>query len=168
MTDFWYVIRSKAHKESYLAKELEARNVTCFFPHVKVRPVNPRSKRIRPYFPNYLFVKANLEENGKSFLEWVPYSQGLVKFGGEPAIVPEPLVLGIQKSLNEINANGGLKAKKFSAGDGVRVIEGYFRGYEGIFDSYLDGNDRVKILLDLLTGRQLPLSLDERQITSLS
>lgn len=167
MTDFWYVIRSKAHKESYLTKELEARNVTCFFPFLKVKPVNPRSKKIRPYFPNYLFVQADLEECGRSFFEWVPYSQGLVKFGGEPAIVPEPLVLGIQKSLNEINASGGLKAKKFSAGDGVRVIDGYFSGYEGVFDAYLDGYDRVRILLDLLTGRQMPLALNQQQITSL-
>lgn len=167
MTLNWYVIRSKAHKERLLEKELEARQVTCFFPYLKVKPVNPRSKRIRPYFPNYLFVRADLEEHGTSFLQWVPYSQGLVRFGGEPAVVPDTLVYGIQKKLDVINAKGGLKTKTFTTGDAVRVIEGHFRGYEGVFDAYLDAHDRVRILLDMLTGRLLPLELKEKQITSL-
>lgn len=163
----WYVIRSKVHKEGLLEKELEARRVTCYFPCLKVKPVNPRSKRIRPYFPNYLFVRADLEEEGASFLQWVPYSQGLVRFGGEPAIVPDSIVFGIKKELEEINANGGLKAKSYAAGERVRVTDGQFCGYEGMFDVYLDGNDRVRILLDLLTGRQMPLSLNQQQISGI-
>jgi transcriptional antiterminator RfaH len=160
----WYVIRSKAHKEAHLEKELEARDVHCFFPYLKVNPVNPRSKKIRPYFPNYLFVQADLEEAGLSFLKWVPYSQGLVQFGGEPAVVPESLVHGIMKRLDAINAAGGLKPKRFETGEIVWVTEGYFQGYEGIFDTYLDGRDRVRILLDLLTGRKIPLELNQQQI----
>ena len=164
MTDFWYVIRSKVHRESYLKKELDARDVTCFFPHLKVKPVNPRSKRIRPYFPGYLFVRADLGKIGKSCLQWVPYSMGLVHFGGEPAVVPDGLVFEIRKTVDEINKNGGLKTKKYLSGDGIRIVDGYFTGYGGVFDIYLEGTDRVRILLDLLTGRQMPLTLDEQQI----
>jgi len=160
----WYVVRSKAHKEGLLEKELEARDVHCFFPYIKVQPVNPRSKKIRPYFPNYLFVQADLEEAGNSFLKWVPYSQGLVRFGGEPAVVPDSLVHGIMQRLDAINAAGGLQPKRFETGELVWVTEGYFQGYEGIFDTYLDGRDRVRILLDLLTGRKIPLELNQQQI----
>jgi len=160
----WYVIRSKTNKESMLEKELDARKVICFFPYLKVNPVNPRSYQVKPYFPNYLFVRANLEKEGKTFLKWIPYSQGLVQFGGEPVVVPDALVYGIQKSLNEINARGGLQNDKFSSGDAVKVVGGQFRGYEGVFDAYMDGRDRARVLLDLLNGRKIPLKLNKQQI----
>jgi transcriptional antiterminator RfaH len=162
----WYVLRSKAYKESMLEKELEARKVICFFPYLKVKPVNPRSYQIKPYFPNYLFVRANLDKEGKSFLKWIPYSQGLVQFGGEPAIVPDPVVYSIRKRLNEINA-GGYDNKKIPSGDAVKIIGGPFRGYEGVMDAYIDGRDRVRLLMDMLRGRKLPVELRRQHIANL-
>lgn len=167
MTLNWFVMRSKAHKEGLLERELTARQVDCFFPYLKVEPVNPRSKKIRPFFPNYLFVQIDLEETNTSFLQWVPHSQGLVCFGGEPAVVPDSLVYGIKKKLDVINAAGGLKARGYAAGDAVRVTEGHFSGYEGIFETYLDGHDRVRILLDMLNGRKVPLELNQRQLAGI-
>lgn len=164
VTSNWYVMRSKAHKEEQLERELRARQVDCFFPFLKVEPVNPRSKRIRPFFPNYLFVQIDLEEMNTTFLQWVPHSQGLVCFGGELAIVPDSLVYGIKKKLDAINAEGGLKARGYEAGETVRVTDGHFCGYEGIFETYLDGRDRVRILLDMLNGRKVPLELNQRQL----
>ena len=56
MTALWYALRSKPNKEDFLAKQLEAYDVDVFFPRIHVKPVNPRSRKTRPYFPNYLFV----------------------------------------------------------------------------------------------------------------
>jgi len=51
-------------------------------------------------------------------------------------------------------------------GDLVVVREGIFDGYEAIFDSHMPGNDRVRVLLQYLKGRQVPLVLPIDQIES--
>lgn len=46
----------------------------------------------------------------------------------------------------------------------VTLQEGPFRGYEGIFDASLSGDERVQILLKLLSRRQILLGLPIRQL----
>ena len=50
------------------------------------------------------------------------------------------------------------------AGDTVTIQDGPFAGYEAIFDTRLSGQDRVRVLLNLLQKRQMPLELEGRQI----
>jgi hypothetical protein len=42
----------------------------------------------------------------------------------------------------------------------VTIQEGAFEGYEGIFDAYISGNDRVRILMKMLHERFLPMEID--------
>jgi transcriptional antiterminator RfaH len=90
---------------------------------------------------------------------------GLVCFGDEPAIVPENLVIAIQKRVEEIAAAGGELFDGLSRGDRVVIQEGPFAGYEAIFDTRIPGSERVRVLLQLLNNqRQVPLELDAGQI----
>ena len=59
-------MRSKPNKEMPLWHEIRARGVECFYPYLRVEPVNPRCRTIQPYFPGYLFVHADLEQIGFS------------------------------------------------------------------------------------------------------
>ncbi len=95
---FWYAMRSKPNKEMALSRELSARKVEVFYPQLRVHPVNSRSRTVRPYFPGYLFVHVDLEQIGFSELHWVPFSLGLLTFGGELPVVPETLIQGIRKA----------------------------------------------------------------------
>ena len=160
----WYVLRSKPHKELPLYKQVLAREIECFFPRVKANPVNPRAAKVRPYFSSYLFVKTDLDAIGSNTFRWMPYAQGLVSFGGNPAVVPDPVIHQIQNAIQEINDLGGLAAPCFSPGDRIRVTEGPFEGYEGIFDLHLSGTDRARVLLQLLCDRQIPVELNIKQI----
>ncbi len=162
MTLQWYVLRSKSNKELALWRELTARGLECFYPQLRVRPVNPRSRKIRPYFPGYLFLHADLEQAGR--LQWIPFSSGLVSFDEVPAAVPDNLIQAIRRHVDEINAAGVAQVAGLKRGEMVVVQGGPFDGYEAIFDTRLAGTERVRVLLKLLRARQINLELSETQI----
>jgi len=165
MTDHWYAIRSKPRKEEVLWRQLRTHGHMVFYPRLRVNPVNPRSRKLRPYFPGYMFVNVDIEEIGLSTFQWMPHAMGLVCFGEEPAIVPEHLIYAIRKRVEEISAAGGEIFDGLKPGDAVMISEGPFSGYEAIFDTRLPGSERVRVLLQLLNdSRQVSLELDAGQL----
>ena len=95
----------------------------------------------------------------------MPHTVGLVSFGGEPSIVPENLILAIQKRVDEINAAGGEIFDGLKPGETVWISDGPFQGYEAIFDGRLPGSERVRVLLEFLGNRRkVPVVLDASQI----
>jgi transcriptional antiterminator RfaH len=152
---YWYALRSKPRKEEVVWRQVLAQGFDIYYPRLRVNPVNPRSHKLRPYFPGYLFVQVDLDDAGLSIFRWMPHTLGLVSFGGEPAIVPENLIHAIQKRLDEINAAGGEVFDGLKPGDPVYIVDGPFKGYEAIFDSRLPGRERVRVLLELLGNQRL-------------
>lgn len=64
----WYTIFTKPHKETQVQDYLQSKDIEIYFPTLHVKPVNPRSATVRPYFPRYLFARADLAEVGVSML----------------------------------------------------------------------------------------------------
>jgi len=159
----WYVLRSKPQKEEFLYSQLLARGFEAFFPSLCVKPVNPRSRKVLPYFPGYLFVCVDMNAEGFSTFQWMPGSLGLVSFGGIPPPVPLELIHVLRRNVEQANARFG-KQPVFTCGELVTVREGIFDGYQAIFDTHLPGNDRVRVLLQYLKGRQVYLVLPIQQI----
>lgn len=164
MPAYWYAINSHPHKEDALYRQVQSQGIEAFYPCVRVNPVNPRSKKIRPYFPGYLFVHVDLEATGDSLFQWMPHARGLVSFGGEPARVPDALIHAIQRRVKEIAAAGGEVFDGLHQGDTVVIDSGPFAGYEAIFDLRQLGTERVRVLLKMLNDRRLPVELDAGQI----
>jgi transcriptional antiterminator RfaH len=160
MANLWYALRTKPRKEEFVCRQLRTQGFETFYPRLKVNPVNPRASKVRPYFPGYLFVSADIEAVGRSTFQWMPHALGLVNFGDEPASVPENLIHALQKRVEEIAAAGGEVFDGLHSGDVVRITDGPFRGYEAIFDARLPGNERVRVLLELLSNqRKIPIEL---------
>ncbi len=155
----WYVLRSKPNREEALWNEVCARGFDGYYPYLRVKPVNPRSRKNRPYFPGYLFVRTRLADVGQSVFAWLPYSNGLVSFDGLPAEVPEGLVQGIRKRVEQIQLAGGEKLFEIEKGETVLIQGGPFAGYKAIFDARLAGEERVRVLLKLLWVQQMKLDL---------
>lgn len=165
MADYWYAIRSKPRKEEVVWRQIRTQGYDVYYPRLRVQPINPRSKKWRPYFPGYMFVKVDIEQVGLSAFQWMPHAMGLVCFGDEPAIVPENLIVAIKKRVDEIAAAGGELFAGLSRGDTVLINDGPFAGYEAIFDARISGSERVRVLLQLLNNqRQVPVELDASQI----
>ena len=164
MTQHWYALRSKPRKEDVVWKQVRDQGIEVFYPRLRVNPVNPRARKVRPYFPGYLFVQADIEEIGLSAFQWMHHAIGIVEFGGEPAIVPENLIHAIRQRVEEINAAGGELFDVLEPGETVLVHSGPFAGYEAIFDARLPGKERVRVLLKMLRDRKMPIELPAGQI----
>jgi transcriptional antiterminator RfaH len=165
MTLHWYALRSKPRKEEVVWRQLRTQGIEVYYPRLKVQPVNPRSRKVRPYFPGYMFIQTEIETVGLSTFQWMPFAMGLVCFGDEPAIVPENLVHTIRKRVEEITAAGGELFEGLQPGDKIVIRDGPFAGYEAIFDARVPGSERVRVLLQLLNSqRQVPMELDSSYI----
>lgn len=161
----WYALRCKPRKEDAVWQQLRSKGFETFYPRLKVTPVNPRAKKLKPYFPGYMFVQIDLEKIGNSVFQWMPHTLGLVSFGGEPAAVPDNLIHAIRLRVDEINQAGGEVFDGLKSGEVVQISNGPFAGYEAIFDARLPGSVRVRVLLQLLgSHRQVPLVVDAGQI----
>lgn len=154
MTLQWYALRCKPRKEDIVWKQVMGGGHEVFYPRLRVNPVNPRARKIKPYFPGYIFVHVSLEEVGYSAFNWMPHTVGLVSFGGEPASVPDNLVYAIRERVEEIAAAGGVIFDGLKKGDRVRISLGPFEGYEAIFDARIPGTERVRVLLQFLVERR--------------
>lgn len=112
-----------------------------------------------------MFVSLDLEELGNTIFQWMPHTLGLVSFGGEPAVVPEHLIHAIRRRVEEIAKEGGEQLDGLKSGDVVKIDHGPFEGYEAIFDAKLPGNERVRVLLQLLNDRRVPVELDTAYVS---
>jgi len=156
----WYTIRSKPNKEFALERELIARNFNVMFPQLYVNPVNPRSRKVIPYFPGYMFIHVELAKTGIRPLNRIPQSIGLVMFDDYVPTVSEHLIQQIEKKLRAIAEAGGVIFENLRPGDPVEIVSGAFSGYQGIFEERLSGADRVRILLKMLSDRYIPMEIE--------
>lgn len=143
---------------------LQEDDLDVYLPALSVEPVNPRASRIRPYFPGYMFVNIDLEQQGDNALRWTPGTKGLVRFGNEAAQVPENLIHELKKRLAKLQEEPEQPQDDFQKGDRVRIRDGLLAGYEAIFDTRLSGKDRVRLLLVLLSGQATRVKLEDHQI----
>ena len=165
MDPTWYVLHSKPRKEEFLLGQLRSHGFETYCPFVRVVTVNPRARKMRLYFPGYVFLHVDLGHSKASSLQWMPGATGFVSFDGIPASVPEGLVPALRERVDAIHADGGELFHGLKPGDPVRITEGPFAGYEAIFDARLPGSERVRVLLKLLQQRrQLPVDLPAGQI----
>lgn len=164
MASYWYALQSKANKEDALFEQLETQGHEVFYPRIRVHPVNPRAKKVKAYFPGYMFIHADLNVVGISTFKWMPFARGMVIFDQEPAIVPDNLIVAIRRHVEQVNDAGGEICNGLNKGDTVFIHDGPFAGYEAIFDLRLPGSERVRVLIKLLSQRQVPVELNVSQI----
>ena len=151
----WYLLHSKPHKEAFVLRQLRMYNIDAYYPCVKVQPANPRSRKIRPCFPGYLFVNADLDVVGTSLLKRIPGVVGLVDFGSELASVPDDMVQAIRIYLEELdNTKDGTQGELMPV-NSVMISSGQFRGFRAIFEGVMTEQERVQVMLKSLQDRAL-------------
>jgi len=157
-------MRSKPNKEQFLFEQLIAREVETYLPLICSHAVNPRARKMRPYFPGYLFVQLNLADENHVNLQWIPGGLGLISFGEEIPIVPSNLISAVRKRLEEIDQAGGVFFADLKSGDTLQIQEGPFQGYEALFDTRIKGTDRVRVLLKLLQGQSVKVDIHSSKV----
>src|SRR5574342_939065 len=117
----WYVMHSKPNKEELLYEQLRIRKIDAYYPRIRTQHTNPRARKRKPYFPGYLFIRADLEILGNSTLKWMPGALGIVDFGNEPASVPEELLQAIRQKVEQIDSFDGNQLENFISGELVTI-----------------------------------------------
>lgn len=164
----WYAIQTKPRKEFLASSALAAiSGVKTYLPTLQVDPVNPRARKVRPFFPGYLFVLVDLSEVGESAVRWVPGVNRLLGCGSDPVPVPRLVIDGIRYRVAEVQEKDPYGLGDFRRGDRVRITQGLFEGYEGMFDTRLHGKLRVRILVDFLE-RSIAAELDVRHLEKIA
>jgi transcription antitermination factor NusG len=161
----WYVMHSKHRNEDLLWQQLCNRNLEVYYPCICTRSAKPRTRKVKPYFPGYLFVHADLELVGTSTLQWIPGAIGLVTFGGTPASVPDGLLQRIRQHVDEMNSAEGQLLESLKPGDEVVIRSGPFDGYDAIFCAHLNDSERAQVLLKVLQGKTLRIDLPLSELT---
>jgi transcription antitermination factor NusG len=67
-----------------------------------------------------------------------------------------------------ISESNNQSADRFKSGQWVVINDGPFANYRAMFDCRLSGEDRVRVLLELLQGQKMRLELSARQLQPLT
>jgi transcriptional antiterminator RfaH len=151
-------------KEEFLSIQLCSHKIDTFFPSIRVKPSNPRAKKVKAYFPGYVFARMKLEQIHQPMFRWLPGLAGIVSVDGIPSHLPDSLIHAIRQRVDEINDTGEQGLDEVKPGTLVSIQEGPFEGYEAILDSGISGYARVKLLLNLLDGSHVRVEIPGRQI----
>lgn len=162
----WYVVQTQANAENKAVAHLARQGFATYLPRYLKRRRHARRIDVVgvPLFPRYLFVQINMAvQRWRSIYSTVGVSR-LVSNGEFPAPVPEQVV-SLLKSREDAKGFIQLDYKPpFRAGDRVRILEGVFYDFLGLYEGMSD-RDRVAILLDLL-GRKVRVLLDAETIAA--
>lgn len=145
----WYVVHCKWLKEWHAAVALESLlGLTVYVPFVRQR-LRGQVQQV-PFFPNYLFLYADLHEVAPSRIQAVPGVVRLVTFGEQPQPVASAVIDFIRAQVGKLNAQGGIVSHPFQPGDTVRFKSGPFDGLEATFKGPMEPSERVRVLLEFL------------------
>jgi len=162
----WYLIHSKPGQENTAKEQLQRQGFETYLPLAPAfRKRRGRTIRvIAPMFPRYLFIHLSNETD-----DWGPIRSTigvstLVRFGMEPARVPDAL---IQAIADREDADGvvSLPKQQLQPGQPVRIATGPFEGYEAVFSS-LQPRDRVIVLLKIAEN-YVKINVDQSDIESI-
>ena len=147
--NLWYVIQTKPKKEGEAASYLLTKGLEVFNPLTEA--FSSRNGRIdkvwKSLFPNYIFVKFDLHQS-YNLVRWARGVRKVLGFGGYPSPLSDEVIEMIKK---RTDANGIVrKTCHFEPNDLIRIKSGPLRELLGIFDQWVSGGERVRILLNLI------------------
>lgn len=163
-TEKWYAVQAKPHSEFLAEKVLDSvPELRVYLPTLRVNPVNPRARKIQPFFPGYLFVCFDLNQVGSAAVKWSAGVKRIVGYGEAPFPIPDPVIDDIRHRVELAQQVDPLGVGQFQHGDRVRITAGPLEGYEGMFDTRLGGQTRSRILLEFV-GRLTATEVDVRTL----
>ena len=145
----WYLLRTQAGEEQTARSQVSRLTADVLLPLLKVR-VRRRNRMVAsvaPLFPGYMFARLDFER-AYARLRYTRGLRGMVCFGGQPAVVPEWLIGELKQHCEHGPVE--LPERMFVPRERVMVIDGPFREFDGIFERYLSGSERVAILFSTM------------------
>ena len=116
----------------------------------------------KKFFPGYMLVQLDLDEDVWRFIRNTPKVTGFVGGGDKPVPVPEDEVERIREQIAEAKERPKPKYA-FEQGENVRIIEGPFANFNGVVDEVNDAKSSLKVMVTIF-GRSTPVELNFLQV----
>jgi transcriptional antiterminator RfaH len=149
----WYLIYAKPRQEKGAVENLQRQNYEIYFPQIHLWRTRRGNRQlvIEPLFPRYLFIHLDSHTDNWAPIRSTLGVSSLVRFGAEPARVPDQLVDFLKSRQNSQGLHEWAQPT-LAVGDRARVVSGPLAGYEGILLAH-SSRERVVILMDLVGGQ---------------
>ena len=182
MAEKWYVVHCNTGSEDtvkrYINTQMKMDNCLDLITDILV-PTETIEEQLKggrkktsekKFFPGYLLVKTELNEESWHFLRNIPKVIGFV--GGKVKdckllveSVPTVDESEINKMRNKIE-EGTLKPPPkviFDKGESIKVIEGPFENFTGVVEEVKMEKGKIQVLVEIF-GRATPIDLDFNQV----
>ncbi len=152
----WYALFTRHQHEKPVAHALSNKNHEVYLPlNRAVRQWQDRTKQLWiPLFPGYVFLRGGLERQLQILT--TPGLIDIVRFGGQPAIIPQGQLDAVRLVLDSrlaVEAHPYLRC-----GERVMVKSGPLAGLQGILDRK-KGSARLVVSMEML-GQSAAVEID--------
>jgi len=169
----WYVVHTQTGLEDKVKTSLENKITTSglgelipsvVIPTEQISEVRSGKKKItqRKFFPGYLLVEMELNEQTYLFVKNAPGVTGFIGLGKKPMPLPQSEVDNILKKTKDTQAKPSPKII-FEKGEQVRVTEGPFQNFNGTIDEIHPEKGKIKVSVSIF-GRSTPVELEYWQV----
>lgn len=155
----WYCFTALPKKEHQAALILQREAaIETFCPRIAYDKSTKRGKVrfVECLFPGYLFAFTDLRTDYRRIRATLGI-RDVVAFGGQIPPVPNAFIDDLRSRMHEENLHA-VPAPVLKVGQTVTVTEGPFRNWQAVISGELDGQQRIRLLLDFL-GRQIEIKM---------
>lgn len=144
----WFVLSAKPKQEAVAEKHLHEQGVEVYLPlyRRRVKVKKDKLEVISPLFPGYLFARFDLA----ACYSQVRYTRGvkaILGSGDRVWTIADDKIAAIRARETDGLVQLRPKETEFHPGDPIRIDQGAFDGWEGVFQEELPDQQRALILL---------------------
>lgn len=173
----WYVVHTFSGYEYKVKAALEERikslgNQESFgdilVPVEKVVELVKGKKKTssRKFFPGYILVQMELNEETWHLVKETPKVTGFVGQGQKETEFPSPVSDEEVKAITQQMEEGAIKPKPrvvFSVGESIKVVDGPFVDFNGVVEEVRPDKGKLRVLISIF-GRATPVELEFVQV----
>jgi transcriptional antiterminator NusG len=173
----WYGVHTYSGYENKVKLSLEERirslNVEEYFGEVLIPSETvvelkkgERKTSTRKFFPGYILVQMELNDETWHVVKDTPKVTGFVGGGTVPATIPDEDVAKITARMEEDVERPKPKVA-FEVGETVRVVDGPFLNFTGVVEDVKPDKAKLKVMVSIF-GRVTPVELEFIQVEKTS
>jgi transcriptional antiterminator NusG len=173
----WYVVHANTGHENKVRRNIEQsirsnEEMQPFFGEVLVvtQEVTEmrNGKRVtskRKFFPSYILVEMDLNNETQHFIANIPGVTRFVGSGNKPTAISDEEVDRILGRIHKTE-DKTIQEIPYKVGDAVEVIDGPFSDFNGIVNEINPDKGKLKVMVSIF-GRETPVELDFLQVKSI-
>jgi len=169
----WYVVHTPTGSEDKVKSALEKMIASesaqeliskVLVPTEQVSEVRSGKRRVsaRKFFPGYLLVEMELNEQTYFMIKTTPGITGFIGLGKKSTSLGDTEISEILKRSEEIKAKPSPKIV-FDKGEQVRVADGPFVNFNGVVEEVHPEKGKLKVSVSIF-GRATPVELEYWQV----